>query len=1569
MDDYRRTIRIKEGTITAGFPFNENVGKLKDNFNIAFRRLQALLRTLRSDDKKLQLYNSTIEDYIKEGIIEECTLQPAGVTSFYLPHRHVWTPGKTTELRIVFDASSHGRNELSLNDVVFEGHALTPLIHEILLLFRTYKHTMVADIQKAFLQIRLPENHRDATRFLWIKDLNMPAEGNNVKYYRFCRVPFGINASPAILNQSILKHIEEQDTPITKELSKSLYVDNVLLEGNNPQELIEKYIASKELFSSIGMNLRDYLSDSAEVNAQIKDLDRAKSCELKVLGIKWKADDDTLIMECADKEQIKVTKRSVLSQINGFCFDPLGLLTPLMIPAKIFLQDIHKQKLGWDTILPEEQIQRWKAIKEDIAGFKKAIPRTVLNKTPEAKYMLSVFVDSSKRAYACCLYTTTSTKNGTKNTSLFTAKAKVAPIKKKQTIPRLELLSIFLGLSVAETTMSKCGINFTEVNLFSDSTIALSWIASNKKLPPIVTTLVQKISFAAERIRETAKLNFFHVPTEENAADCATRGINKQDFAACSWWKGPTWLSYPDEEWPVRPISDVKDIDDDECEMLIQHTTEDLNISESDWPIDTKSNYPRLKRIVAYCLRFIRKASKNTRFKIADEDQVTSRLPNAAEVILAEKQIVLQEQRIYGTALVSKNKQFKTVFDSDGILRKCGRIQRAEVQSEIANPMTFGLEALNDVQDPDYRISPELSSQKEAKTALLETEKITKKFWSVWKHDYLLELRDRHHVFKNGRTTNRKPEVGDVVLLDEDSQLNRGHWPMAVITQLVPSKDGEIRSAILRTTSGREIQRPLNRIVPLEIRSTIENEDERQDPTPQKGGIVAKVRKALRKKPTTAPEPRKQPQRAAKKPVDYASSNSSTIKRSASQISKSVMITICLTALLLIDTASANVLSCSEHGVKVNTTSESQSQLCLNYKDCLKISTKKGINEIALPPKYRTTEHRVQWRTMIGATQYSDIIICPPRDICDMVKCIVCADLLRNPHCAPNTAIAITAICAYLMMLLIWLICCTGIRGKQLLCRTNQNDMPTENHAASANDRLSELLGRQSRSLPIQSKMITFVAIAICLITGVTSCQYTHTLTSRNTICTRINNALNCRYTIENRITLSEHRPQACFRIQHDNKTIGSMEIQLQHVLLQCNPVVLFYTRDAEIVTESAKRCHFSGSCSSNTCAHTSQRSYIPELHNTYEFPGYSRCTSSCGSIGCGCLLPLPGCLFSRSYGKPQMFHCPTWEESAIIKYTYTSVTGRRETNTATITAQTTHTQKDANLTLEFVTTPTIPLLSSVFLQAVNTTKAETALVDKDDVFALRCPTMESSQNLSLCHVEDTCKCYPTDDQANCICKNTNISDLTTSMDSRLPLSSSFLHLQEAHGRVLGVSHKSIVDVTISTTAEWNTASVVNNEDCDITASPIQGCYNCVTGARLTFSCHSPRPTMVEITCTQNTYAAFCNENTVQTVALLQSTVANYVDRCSLRCGTKSHVFNISGILAYHPHENGVLFTNASEEASYVNVYNYPDIGHIISVALSSWKMLVVATIAIIAALALTIFCVPKIIKLSLMCV
>lgn len=48
---------------------------------------------------------------------------------------------------------------------------------------------MVADIEKAFLQVGLQNNEKGVTRFVWLKDCESPCvERNNVKEYRFCRL-------------------------------------------------------------------------------------------------------------------------------------------------------------------------------------------------------------------------------------------------------------------------------------------------------------------------------------------------------------------------------------------------------------------------------------------------------------------------------------------------------------------------------------------------------------------------------------------------------------------------------------------------------------------------------------------------------------------------------------------------------------------------------------------------------------------------------------------------------------------------------------------------------------------------------------------------------------------------------------------------------------------------------------------------------------------------------------------------------------------------------------------------------------------------------------------------------------------------------------------------------------------------------------------------------------------------------------------------------------------------------------------------------------------------------------
>ncbi|KHJ98787.1 hypothetical protein OESDEN_01232 [Oesophagostomum dentatum] len=99
MTKYRSSIKIENGKITARFPFMDNVGHLKDNFSVAIKNHHS--------------------DYFSQGIIEEVQdHESEELTMFYLPHRHVWTPGKSTQLRVVVDVSSHAKGELSLNDVI-----------------------------------------------------------------------------------------------------------------------------------------------------------------------------------------------------------------------------------------------------------------------------------------------------------------------------------------------------------------------------------------------------------------------------------------------------------------------------------------------------------------------------------------------------------------------------------------------------------------------------------------------------------------------------------------------------------------------------------------------------------------------------------------------------------------------------------------------------------------------------------------------------------------------------------------------------------------------------------------------------------------------------------------------------------------------------------------------------------------------------------------------------------------------------------------------------------------------------------------------------------------------------------------------------------------------------------------------------------------------------------------------------------------------------------------------------------------------------------------------------------
>ena len=60
----------------------------------------------------------------------------------------------------MYDASAKNKG-LSLNESLYKGPCLTPLLFDVLLRFRAHDIALTADIEKAYLQISVTESERD----------------------------------------------------------------------------------------------------------------------------------------------------------------------------------------------------------------------------------------------------------------------------------------------------------------------------------------------------------------------------------------------------------------------------------------------------------------------------------------------------------------------------------------------------------------------------------------------------------------------------------------------------------------------------------------------------------------------------------------------------------------------------------------------------------------------------------------------------------------------------------------------------------------------------------------------------------------------------------------------------------------------------------------------------------------------------------------------------------------------------------------------------------------------------------------------------------------------------------------------------------------------------------------------------------------------------------------------------------------------------------------------------------------------------------------------------------------
>ena len=151
----------------------------------------------------------------------------------------------------------------------------------------------------------------------------------------------------------------------------------------------------------------------------------------KVLGIHWKVHQDQLMFNPADTVNLELvvslTKQSVVSAVSQF-YDPLGILSPVIIMFKIFLQELTLAAIEWDQPLTGSLLERWKTLVLSLRkGPSILIPRVYFQaiRKPDS-YQLCGFSDASVAPYAAVVYLVV-TIGTERHVRLVASKTRVAP--------------------------------------------------------------------------------------------------------------------------------------------------------------------------------------------------------------------------------------------------------------------------------------------------------------------------------------------------------------------------------------------------------------------------------------------------------------------------------------------------------------------------------------------------------------------------------------------------------------------------------------------------------------------------------------------------------------------------------------------------------------------------------------------------------------------------------------------------------------------------------------------------------------------------------------------------------------------------------------------------------------------------------------------------------------------------------------------------------------------------------------------------------------------------------------
>ncbi|XP_024885139.1 uncharacterized protein LOC112463171, partial [Temnothorax curvispinosus] len=589
--------RDASGRFIVSLPFKGDPSELGESRSTAVKRFYKIEQKLERDPELKAAYVKFMQDYESLGhmtVVNDTTSNTSPV--YYIPHHAVVTQvNGQNKLRVVFNASAKTTSGKSLNDILQVGPTIQPTLFVIVLRFRQHQFVLTADIVKMYRQVEIIEEQRNLQRIVW-----RPASSLPLLDYSVNTVTYGEAASAflAIRSMQQAAHDAKQSHPIaSKVILEDFCVDDLLTGDDDINALRSLKTDLIEILRSAGFTLAKWnsneptlLSSSADEIPQLLNI----GDEVKTLGLSWASRKDTLQYRVTFRNtEGRVTKRKVLS-VASQIFDPLGLVGPVTITAKILLQRMWQLNLTWDESLPSSLHSEWLNYLEQLPAINDiSIPRVVVCGNP-VRIELHGFSDASEAAYVACVYLRSIDTQGRITIRLLCAKSKVAPLK-TICVPRLELLAALLLAKLVKLVMDTLSLSIQARFYWCNSEIVLAWIYGEP---------YQRKTFVANRITEihqlTEKEMWHHVKSEDNPADVISRGVNPNQLKHLRlWWEGPEWLYDPAEHLheTIPPV--IGEIPETKAS-----STTFTQIFEDNDILSRFSSLSRLKRVIAYCLRW-----------------------------------------------------------------------------------------------------------------------------------------------------------------------------------------------------------------------------------------------------------------------------------------------------------------------------------------------------------------------------------------------------------------------------------------------------------------------------------------------------------------------------------------------------------------------------------------------------------------------------------------------------------------------------------------------------------------------------------------------------------------------------------------------------------------------------------------------------------------------------------------------------------------------------------------------------------------------------------------------------